>query len=459
MNGLLILIGLALCLCIGLLVPWFGAPAIALCAVTALIAGLLVSRIEDDRVFLLRLFVMALYVRMIVATMIFTFRLQGFFGGDAFQYDLFGFAVLKSWGGDSYYTALADYFMNTDSGGGWGMLYMVAGIYGMVGRNMLAVQFFNSVLGAATAPVIYMCSRRIFGNMRVARVASLFVAFYPSLVLWSSQGLKDGPIVFLLATAMLAALELGARINTRYFVMLVCSLFALLTLRFYIFYMMVAAIGGAFIIGMRAITAQSFMRQFIVIVGIGLSLTYLGVVRYASIQFETYGNLEAVQRSRLDQAQTGQSGFAQDIDVSTTSGALSLLPTGLLYLLFAPFPWQLASLRQSITLPEMLVWWASFPLLVLGVWFTVKYRLRQASPILIFTPMLTLAYSLFQGNLGTAYRQRAQLLVFYFMFVAVGFVLLQEKREDKKRRELAEKEAAREAAVATARARLSSSNI
>jgi hypothetical protein len=149
----------------------------------------------------------------------------------------------------------------------------------------------------------------------------------------------------------------------------------------------------------------------------------MGVLRYATVQYETYGNLEAVQRSRLDQAQTGQSGFAQEVDVSTTSGALTTIPMGLLYLLFAPFPWQLASLRQSITLPEMLIWWFSFPLLVLGVWFTIKYRLRQASPILIFTPMLTLAYSLFQGNIGTAYRQRAQLLIFYFMFVAVGFIL------------------------------------
>ena len=107
---------------------------------------------------------------------------------------------------------------------------------------------------------------------------------------------------------------------------------------------------------------------------------------------------------------------------------------GAVYLLFAPFPWQVTSLRQSITLPEMVIWWASFPLLILGVWFTLKYRLRMASPILIFTVMLTLAYSVFQGNVGTAYRQRAQVLVFYFIFVAVGFVLMLEKREERKQR-------------------------
>jgi hypothetical protein len=114
---------------------------------------------------------------------------------------------------------------------------------------------------------------------------------------------------------------------------------------------------------------------------------------------------------------------------------------GLLYLLFAPFPWQLGSLRQSITIPEMIIWWASFPMLVLGLWFSIRYRLRQISPILIFTTMLSLAYSVFQGNVGTAYRQRAQLLVFYFIFVAVGYVLMQERREESKREAAVESEA------------------
>jgi len=155
--------------------------------------------------------------------------------------------------------------------------------------------------------------------------------------------------------------------------------------------------------------------------------------------------------SRTDQANAG-SGFGQDVDVSTTEGAITAIPIGLVYLLFAPFPWDMATLRQSITLPEMLVWWAAFPMLVLGLWFGIRHRLRQVAPIVIFTTMLTIAYSVFQGNVGTAYRQRSQLLVFYFIFVAVGAVLLKERAEDKRRQqllakqELAELQAARLAA-------------
>ena len=176
---------------------------------------------------------------------------------------------------------------------------------------------------------------------------------------------------------------------------------------------------------------------------VSLALTYFGVSRYATQQFDMYGSGKELQRLRADAAQSASSGFGQDLDVSTTSGAISAIPIGFTYLFLAPFPWQLGSLRQMMTLPEMVVWWCAIPLLTLGAWFTVKHRIREIAPILIFTSLLTLTYSITQGNVGTAYRQRAQLLVFYFIFVAVGYVLMKEKREDKRRMEEAQRKAER----------------
>lgn len=410
--------------------------AVLLCAALAAIAGYVSYRQRDGGPFLLQIFLAALLVRVLLGALIFVFHGQEFFGGDALTYDVNGFSQLLAWRGDRYMQNLLKSYSGGEMAQGWGMNYMVAAIYGLMGRNMLAVQLVNSVFGAATAVVIFLCAFHVFQNKRVARLAAIAVAFFPSLVLWSSQGLKDGAIVFFLALAILATLKLGERFNLKHIAILVCSLFALLSLRFYIFYMISAAIAGAFVIGMQKVSATGFVRQFAIIVTIGLALTYLGVTRYANVHLGAFVSLERIQRSRLDAATRAQSGFGRGADVSTSEGALTAIPVGLVYLLFAPFPWQLASLRQSITLPEMIIWWASFPLLILGLWFSIKYRLRQISPILIFTVMLSLAYSVFQGNVGSAYRQRAQLLVFYFIFVAVGCVLLWEKREARDRREL-----------------------
>lgn len=451
MNGLLTILSLVLCGLIVLAVPPLVAPytatygvvtifdtgrAVLLCGALATIAGFIIYRQKEQGRYLLRIFLAALLIRMLLATAIYVFRGQDFFGGDALTYDSFGWYQLQGWLGDKYYQNLANNFVRGQTSSGWGMVYMVAAIYGLIGRNMLAIQLVNSVMGAATAVIIFLCAHHVFNNLRVARVAGMAVAFYPSLVLWSSQGLKDGPIVFFLALSILATLKLGEKFTVKYILILLAALLALLSLRFYIFYMICVAIGGAFVIGMQTLSTASFARQTVAILMLGLALTYFGVTRSANVQFETYGSLEKVQRSRADLATSAESGFGKDVDVSSTRGALSVIPIGIVYLLFAPFPWQLASLRQSITLPEMVIWWASFPMLILGLWFAIRYRLRMISPILIFTVMLTFAYSIFQGNVGTAYRQRAQLLVFYFIFVAVGVVLLLEKREERKRQRL-----------------------
>jgi 4-amino-4-deoxy-L-arabinose transferase-like glycosyltransferase len=441
MNGLLA--ALAVVVLVGILViaPTVGLPAISLLAPIAAIALWATLRTKSDRRFLAQLFVSALLLRMLVGTLIYAFQLQEFFGGDANTYDYFGNLLVGSWSGDQYYAALLTQSGAEGAGAGWGMIYLVAAVYRIVGRNMLAMQFVNAVMGAATPVVTYLISVELFSNRRVARVAAFFAAFFPSLVLWSSQGLKDGPIIFSLVVSMLAVLRLGKQFSIKYLVLLIFGLLGLLTLRFYVFYMMLAAVVSAFAIGLGPVNTKSFVRQFTVVIAIGLALTYFGVIRAANIQFETFGNLEAVQRSHLDMAQSAGSGFGKDVDVSTTYGALRAIPLGMLYLLFAPFPWEVTNLRQSITIPEMIVWWLSFPMLVVGLWFTIKYRLRQVSPILLFTTMLTLAYSVFQGNVGTAYRQRSQLLVFYFVFVAVGYTLIWEWLTNKKsEREIAEAE-------------------
>jgi hypothetical protein len=455
MNAVLTVFSLLLVAFIVLAVPTIVAPrsaeyemvytafdsekAVLLCGVLASFVGWIFHRQENGS-FLLRIFVAGLLIRVLLGTIIFMFNGREFFGGDAIHYDYFGTAQLAAWHGDRYFKSLVEVYGAAEGGGSWGMAYMVGVIYALLGRNPLAVQMVVAVFGAATAPIIYLSALHVFQNVRVARFAAFAVAFYPSLVLWSSQGLKDGPIVLFLSVAILTTLKLGEKFSVKNVAILVTTLFLILTFRFYVFYMIFAAVAGAFVIGMQKITATSFARQFAIVILTGLALTYLGVTRYANVHLSTFTKLERVQASRQDAATSAQSGYGKGVDVSTGQGAIKSIPLGLAYLLFAPFPWQLTSLRQSITLPEMVVWWASFPLLILGLWFSIKYRLRQISPVLIFTVMLSLAYSIFQGNVGNAYRQRSQLLVFYFIFVGVGYVLLLEKREERKRRDLAEPE-------------------
>jgi hypothetical protein len=195
--------------------------------------------------------------------------------------------------------------------------------------------------------------------------------------------------------------------------------------------MVLIAVVGSFFIGLSN-TNRSILRNTVVMVLLGFSLIYLGIGRNVSEEYRVFGNLERVQSSRSDLARSASSGFNEETDVSTTEGAISAMPLGFAYLMLAPFPWQAANLRQAITIPEVLAWWATIPFLIYGLIYTIKNKLRSAFPILIFSLMLSLAYSVFQGNVGTAYRQRTQIQVFLFILAGVGWTVFQERRENER---------------------------
>ena len=390
-----------------------------------------------DKQILSRIFILALLLRVVFGLVIHTFELREFFGGDAVTYDKYGNLLMESWFGNSNETA--DIQIERRMGGvGWGMVYFVAWIYAITGRNILAAQYVSAVVGAAIAPLLFFCSFRIFNNRRVSQVAAVLAAVFPAFIIWTGQLLKDGLIVFLIVLTMTMVIELQKKISVVPVLVVMASLFGIISLRFYIFYMIVAAVAGTFIVGFSD-SKNSIFRRLLVIAVMGLGLTYLGVLRNASSNLDRFGSLEKIQTARYGSAARTGSGFGEDIDVSTTEGAISAIPLGLVYLYLAPFPWQLANLRQAITLPDTVVWYGSLPFLIAGLFYSIKNRLRPALGILIFSGMLSLSYSLFQGNVGTAYRQRCQIQVFLFIFVGVGWTMFQERRENKKAQLLMER--------------------
>ena len=408
-----------------------GAGTILLLAILSAAAIFVFRRFTEDKQFVTNIFLAALFARLLFGLFIHIYDLRDFFGGDANTFDYNGFRLAGYWSGEGSLDDLSARKANSIEGPGWGMNYLVGGLYYLIGRNIVAAQSLCAVVGAATAPMVYYCSVKIFQSKNVGKISAIAIAFFPSFIIWSGQLMKDGLIIFLLVLAITMVLQLQEKFNYAALVLLILSLGGIISLRFYIFYMLAVAVAGSFIVGISKST-QSILTRTAVLIIMGLSLTYLGVVRNAAINLETYGNLEKIQNSRDDLANSADSGFGEELDVSTAEGAISAMPVGFVYLMFAPFPWQMSSLRQAMTLPEVLLWWAMIPLMVIGIWWAAKNRLKSAFPILIFSLTLTLAYSIFQGNVGTAYRQRTQIQVFLFIFIAVGWTIFKERRDDKK---------------------------
>src|SRR5262249_34147437 len=91
-------------------------------------------------------------------------------------------------------------------------------------------------------------------------------------------------------------------------------------------------------------------------------------------------------------------------------------------LLLSPFPWQLGagSLRMALTAPEIVVWWFFFFARVLpGIGYAIRHRFGDALPLFLFLSLLGVTYSLTFGNVGTAYRQRAQLMPYLLVLAGL----------------------------------------
>jgi 4-amino-4-deoxy-L-arabinose transferase-like glycosyltransferase len=337
------------------------------------------------------------------------------FWGDSATYDDGGWLMSLQWDGQGL---LNPYYSGKVSG--WGFFYLIASIYYVFGHNQLLAQLMNATIGALTVLVIYAIAKDLF-DIEVAQWSARFMAFFPQMVFWSAAIYKDPAIMLCIAVCMYAVVKLNHEFTLRYVLFFVGASLALMTLRFYVFYFVAFAMMGTFVLSQRRGLAGSVGSYLVLIV------VFMGAFSFAARQEtveqqRSYFTLERLQITRSDQAMWGQSAYAPKADVSTTQGVLSVLPVGLAYLLFAPFPWAVRNLRQALTVPETLVWYALMPALVRGLIVTIRTRFRPALPILVFAASLTCAYAVFQGNVGTAYRQRTQVTMFYFILMAVGVV-------------------------------------
>jgi 4-amino-4-deoxy-L-arabinose transferase-like glycosyltransferase len=403
-----------------------GIAAVLICGVInlLLIARLRTSRPPTDEAFLTRVYAATVLLRSVLAIILNASAANSAFAatfwGDSGSYDAGGDALARQWKGESAGTNL------TQALSGYGFVYIVGAAYYFFGRNQLLVQLINCTVGALTVLVVYAIALRLFGRP-VARWAALLMAFFPQMVFWSAGMYKDPTILLCIAVCMYAVIRLKEAFSPALVLLFVGAGLTLLTLRFYVFYFVVAAAVGTFVFGGKGGLGGRLLSGAVLIVALGTGFI-LGVKQETLESQAAFMTLNQVQVTRMDQAMWGKSAYGVGYDVTTPAGALEALPVGLVYLLFAPFPWAITSVRQLLTLPETLVWYALMPAFARGLWLSIRHRLRDVLPILVFTVTLTLAYALMQGNVGTAYRQRTQVTMFFFVFMGVGIVEGQRRR-------------------------------
>jgi 4-amino-4-deoxy-L-arabinose transferase-like glycosyltransferase len=304
-----------------------------------------------------------------------------------------------------------------------GYHYMLGGFFfvtGLPGRMSAAA--LNCFFGALTVVFTYRVAKSMFSNWAAVR-AGWAVCFFPSLIIWSAQTVKEPVVILLESIALYACVHLKLTgFSLRYAVLCGSAILLLLPFRFYAAYLAAAAAMIALLIpqfGKGRFSAHSGILVAALVIPLALSS---GILARSEAEFEKF-DINRIERFRFGVAYGAGSGVKSTYDLKTPSGLAMGVAVGAAHLFLAPFPWQLggASMRMLGTVPELVVWWwLLFVGFIPGLKHAIKMKFNELQPFLFFIVGMGLLYSMMFGNVGLIVRQRSQLLPWLLILAMVG---------------------------------------
>ncbi len=364
------------------------------------------ERVERERAFLLRLVLAGFAIRLLLSIAL---HMSGWWeqvGADEETFHNNGHAFAQWVSGDSPYMLSGRYMKSSEKG----YFFVVGSLYYAFGVSKVLPLLLNCVLGACLVYPVHALAGRFAGRDAARRAAAL-VAFFPSLNLWSALLVRDVLVLFLLATALLAADRLRRTFGVRNLIALAVSLALLSMLRTYLFLLVTASIGVALLLGRRSVV-QSLVIGGAVVAGLVLTVRYTGL---GQSELER-ANLAHFSQLRKYNAygmygEEAMGTLGSDTDISTPTAALTYLPVGMIHWFFAPLLWKVGSARQAMAIPDQVLWYALIPAIVVGMAWLLRHRFRAVLPLFLTVCGISILYSLVEGNMGIIFRHRAQIIV------------------------------------------------
>src|SRR5215472_10401712 len=303
-----------------------------------------------------------------------------------------------------------------------GYQYMLAALFYVVNSpTRMVAAVLNCFFGALTVVVTYRIARTLFSEWVAARVG-WWTCLLPSLIVWSAQTVKEPVVIFLETLALYGCVNLKrSGFSVRHVGLCALTTILVIPFRFYVAYITAGAIVFSLLLPHLTRRKMSIASALVVLLLFIPLLLLSGVLIRHEARFDRF-DAQFISSYRHGLTVGAGSGVETDYDLRTNEGLAMATLTGGAYLLLAPFPWELdGSLRKMLTTPELFVWWWLFAVgLIPGLWYTIRKRFSDVQPLLFFVGGLGVLYSVTFGNVGLAYRQRAQIVPWLVIIAMVG---------------------------------------
>jgi hypothetical protein len=396
--------------------------------------GAVAARVEARPV--LAVFALALAVRALAAVII-----TVGWGGTLFSDDS-AYSNLSEAAANGTLHQLGDYYewLYTRAGT---LTVPVTALYEVLGPVKLAGQLYVALFGAATAALTTRLALEIAG-WRWAVLAGLLVALIPSQVLWSSIVLKD-PVVWAILAALAVLSAIATRSTGRRLALAGLTATVLVCLlgfvRLHTMEIAVVALFVAMLLGVRrqwlprVAGAAALLVCVPLVYGMGPAGWSYVKTAGGNVTYQRTVNAIEANSAVVDPTPPPASAGAPTAGGSAPESAppppppedtgaraqLSYLPTGVTVVALRPWPWESAGGGIGIRLAraESLLWYPLVLLALVGLVTAWPARRVLAFPILAAAATLV-TYGLTEGNLGTAFRHRGEVVWVVALLAALG---------------------------------------
>jgi hypothetical protein len=382
----------------------------------AIIAAILTkSWNRQERVTLLKIVTMALIIRLGLSFVLALYVDVSLFAPDAVGYIAQGLKLAQYWSGEIPHNAFAGTKMMHP-----GYYYFCGFLYYIFGPIKFAPAYFNCLFGAITILLIANMIRTLFA-WKITKNAILLMSFFPSLIFWHSYPLKDALVLLLVVLTFYYYIGYLKKPNITSIALLDLPLIPLYFIRFYLVIVILFVIVFSLFLYAGELSLKRIMRSFVAGLVIISAVFAFGIGNKVLNKINNEANVKNISKYQAGLT-SGKAKVLEGQQYKSNFDIIKYLPVRLVYFLFAPFPWQLTSIRAFLGFIEMPFWWMLLPFWFRGFIFMIKHtHVREFMPLIIYTVFLTLLYAIIEGNIGTAFRMRAQVLPFYLIMSSVGW--------------------------------------
>lgn len=308
-------------------------------------------------------------------------------------------------------------------------VYVLAWYFAIFGYSPISSRFINCFLGVFIAIIVYSIVKNIFGE-KPAKLSSIFVAFFPSIFIWSITNLKESIFIFTVYLMLWALVKFVKAPKIYYLVIILASMLFQFTVRKGYRELVMLTIVVLLFYFLLLFATYLYKKRMIVLLIFTLVISacfisakankinaVLDDVIYRSIvmhkgatSYRGAINYKLLSDEEMDRPIISRGRF------------IKMLAMGWFHMMLEPLP-------SSIKTPAMLassfltvLWYPLIPFSLSGIFLSLRYRFKESFILVLYFLLMGSALAVSGGNIGTTFRLRDTITPIFLIFSCVGII-------------------------------------